>query len=450
MRSLAHSLVCLAIAVLTGPLGLAACSGDDGGGGGGAVEPKLITGGGVADGPIDGVLHVHVIEQETNRAVAGATVTLAGSTAATDASGLATFTGVSGPQTVSASANGRAAATWFGVAGANVTLPLQLSRAVPTAQVSGTIAGWGSIPAPALDHYILGVVTYSFLEDPTAPENAIPQPMNGTTPLFACIRSSLGGNTCSWQINARVGKQIHTAVIVDGDTRGTTNTADDTYMLIGYAAGDVMTLTENQQVTGESLAMVAGTQQLSVVFPSPPAGLPTIVAIPELQLADGSGRIVLPLPPLSAATPAKAVLAPAGKFAGTYEVVALATPNATAKAPFSTSFVHNVAASATLPAWLAPPSGLSRGASYSFTAAAGAAFHTAQITRANAPLWNITILDGSSTFTLPALSPDPLAGGGAATLSLTAADVPGFDPAKFDVPGLKPRLARAAGAELAF
>jgi hypothetical protein len=435
--------------MLSGLPGLAACGDDGGGDDDGGVEPKLIMGGGVADGPIAGVLHVHVVEQETNRPIMGATVTTPSGIGLTDASGRVTVNGVTGPQTVSASANGRAAATWFGVAGANVTLPLQLSRPVPVAHVIGTIAGWGGLPVPGLNHYTLGVVLYSFLEDPTAPENAISQLDPNGAPVNLCVRTAISGSTCAWQLNARVGKQIHTAVIVDGDTRGTTDTADDTYTLIGYAAGDVVTLTEGQQITAESLAMVTGTQQLSVVFPTAPAGLPNIVAIPELQLADGSGRVVLPLPPLSAATPTKAVLAPTGKFSGTYEVVALATANATANAPFSTSFVHNVTASATLPAWLAPPSGLSRGASYSFTAAAGAAFHTAQITRANAPLWNITILDGSSTFTLPALSPDPLAGGGG-TLSLTAADVPGFDPAKFDVPGLKPRLARAAGAELAF
>lgn len=446
MRSLASSLLCLAS--LASLASLAAC-GDDGGPGPGGVDPKLISGGGVSDGPIDGVMHVHVIEQDSNRPIAGAVVTTPSGIGITDASGRVTFIDVSGPQTVTATATDRAAATWFGVAGANVTLPLQSSRPIPMARVSGTIAGWGGLPAPALDHYTLGVVTYSFLEDPTSPENAIPQPMNGTTPLFACIRSSLGGNTCDWQINARVGKQLHTAVIVDGDTRGTTNTADDTYTLIGYAAGDVMTLTEGQQVTGESLAMIAGTQPFSVIFPAAAPGLANAVAIPELQLADGSGRIVFPLPTLTAANPSTQILASSGRFAGTYEVVALATPNATAKAPFSTSFVHNVSASPTLPGWLAPPTGLTRGASYSFTAAAGATFHTAQIARAGTPLWNITILDSSTTFTLPTLSPDPLAGGGG-TLSLTAADVPAFDPKAFDLPSLKTRLSRASGAELSF
>lgn len=423
---------------------LGACGGQADDAPPGGADPRLIPGGGVADAPIDGLLHVHVVEPDSDRPIAGATVTIASGTAKTDATGLATFQFVDGPQTITASAPNRAAATWVGVTGANVTVPLQPQR-VPMVRVSGRLASQLAPPTQLL-HYNLAVVLYSFLDDPSAPENSIPQPMNGSMPLFTCINSNLGGSpvTCNWQIHARVGKQIHTAVIVDGDSKGTTSPDDDTYTLIGYAAGDVMTLTEGQDVTGEVLTMVTGTQALSVTFPAPSPGLPNAVAIPELQLADGAGRIVFPLPTLTAAAGSKQVLAPTGKFAGTYEIVALATPSATADAPFSTSFVHGVSGAATLPAWLSPPSIRTAAAGFAFDASPGAAFHTAQFVRDGATLWNVTLLDGSTSFTRP--TPDPL-GGGTATYTVTAADAPGFDPASFEITSLKARLARAAGAE---
>ncbi|MDB4956487.1 MAG: hypothetical protein JWO36_4056, partial [Myxococcales bacterium] len=61
-------------------------------------------------------------------------------------------------------------------------------------------------------------------------------------------------------------------------------------------------------------------------------------------------------------------------------------------------------------------------------------------------LWNITVLDGTTSFSLPALSPDPI-GSGSITFAVTAADVPSFDATKFDVPTIKQTLARAAGAQ---
>jgi hypothetical protein len=433
---------------------LVGCGGDDANGDahGAHVTPKLIAGGGVTDAPITGELHVYVVEIDSATPVSGATVRVEAATpltATTDATGLASFTGLTGPQIVTATAGGHAAATWFGVAGANVTLPLEPSpHTIPTAHVTGTIAGWNGLAAPAFGHYTLGVVLYSFLDDPGAPENSIVQPTSGGTPLNTCIRSIVS-NSCAWEMNARVGKQIHTAVIVDGDAHGTSSdTSDDTYTLIGYAAGSVMTLTSGQQVTNESLATVAATAPFSVTLPAAPAGLPKVVAIPELALGD-AGRVVFPLPTLGPGNTSTQVLAATGAFAGSYELVALATPSATAKAPFTSAFAHAASGSATIGAWLAPPAQLMAGASYAFTAAAGAAFHTAQFRRGTAVLWNVSVLDGAASFMLPALSPDPL-GSGSATFAVAAADVPGFDANHFDVPGVKTSLARASGAELTF
>jgi len=194
--------------------------------------------------------------------------------------------------------------------------------------------------------------------------------------------------------------------------------------------------------------MVTGTQPLAVTFPAAPQGLPTTIAIPELALDNGAGRIVFPLPAVTPAHGSASVLAPTGTYAGHYELVALATPNATATSPYATAFVHDVAASATVPAWLAAPTGVQAGASFSF-AASGAAFATAQIQRAKQPAWDLTILDGSTSFSLPALSPDPL-GSGSFTFAVNTADAPGFDAKQFDVATATKSLARVAGAQATF
>jgi hypothetical protein len=428
---------------------VAACGGSSGGGGDddpSGADPKVVAGGGVTSGPLSGTLHVHVVEVDSATPIAGATVLVGGTTQMTSAAGLATFTGLDTPQTVTATATGHAATTWVGVDGANVTLPLDPSqRTIPTARVTGTIAGWNNLPAPPFGKYTLGLVLYSFLDDPAAPENTIAQPLNGTTPLNTCINTGLS-NSCSWQMNTRVGLQIHSAVIVEGDPHGTNNdTSDDTYKLVGYAVGQPMTLAAGQQVTNESLAMHSGTVSLSATFPAAAPGLGRVLAIPELAVGD-AGRLVFPLPGLSPGMTTATVPSPTGALAGTYELVALATPSATATTPFSTAFVHDVSGTATIPTWLAPPS-ISAGTTVSVTG--GGNFHTAQLTRGGATLWNITVLDGTTQVALPAITPDPL-GAGPADLAVSAAEAPGFDPTSFDVPATKRALIRAAGAKATF
>jgi hypothetical protein len=426
---------------------VAACSDSAGGGDDtpGSVDPKMIPGGGVADAPIAGVLHVHVVAADSS-AIANATVQVGDKTATTSAAGLATFDGITGPQTVTAVAAGHAATTWVGVEGANVTLPLELARALPTARVTGTITGWNALPNPAFGHYTLAVVLYSFLDDPAALENSIEQPMNGTTPLNTCINTGFSTSTCRWQMNTRIGKQIHTAVIVDGDAKGTSNDlSDDTYTLIGYAAGEVVTLTADQMVMDESLAMVTAVQPFEVTFPPAAPGLPFAVAIPELALGD-AGRIVFPLPTLTASSRMTRVLQNTGKFAGSYKIVGLATPSSTVTSPFSSVFVDG---GTTLPPWLAPPANPMPGKTITFTGAPGAAFHTVRLTRSASPLWNVTLLDGTTSFTLPAITPDPL-GTGTVAVAINAADVAGFDAAAFDIPATRTNLARAAGTQATF
>jgi hypothetical protein len=424
----------------------------DGGGPGsdGSGNGKLIATGGVSNAPLGGTLHVFAVETNSSTPIANAAVQVGTLTGKTDATGLASFSDASltGKVDITVTASGHAAATWVGVTGANVTVPLETTpRNVPSATATGTITGFSNLDPPGFGHYNLGVVLYSFLDDPSAPENSIVQPTTSGAPNDVCVDSSGNGN-CTWSLATRIGPQVHFAVILDGDSKLTPDdTSDDTYTLIGYAAGSVVTMTAGQQMAGEVLTMVPASQNFAVMFPPAPGGLGTTIAIPELQLDNGAGRIVFPEPAVNPGHTSTKVIAPSGALAGHYEVVALATPNATATAPYATAFVHNVTTSATVPAWFAQPAALTAGATFSFTGTG--AFVTAQIARSKQPLWDITILDGSTSFTLPTVSPDPI-GAGMASFGVNLADAPGFDPTSFDVGTATASLARVAGAQTSF
>src|SRR5947199_5218060 len=68
--------------------------------------PRVIAGGGIGDGAIDGVVNLYVIDDATRMPVSGATVRVGGMDGTTDATGLFVATSVEGPQTISVKATG--------------------------------------------------------------------------------------------------------------------------------------------------------------------------------------------------------------------------------------------------------------------------------------------------------------------------------------------------------
>ena len=420
------------------------------------AAPRLIAGGGVADAPIGGKLNVYVIDQRTGAAIAGASVRVGSATGTTDATGLYVLddAALAGRQTVTATATGHVPATWIGVAGANVTVPLTPTAAPAIATVSGTISGWDSLPAPAgFNQYNLALVLYTFLDDLNAPENSIPAPMDGTTPANTCLRTALANN-CAWKMNARVGKQLHYAVIVRGDTKNTpSDTSDDTYTLLGYAVGSTTTLSAGQNVSNESLTMVpAGAQTgLAVSFGGAPSGLGKVTAIPMIHLGD-VGRVMLPLPVISPAASNATIPSAQGAFAGgKTEVLTIASPPS-ASAPFSIACARAVSGGSASPGnYPTPPAALSAsGSTISFTRVQGASLHFVVVNGADArPRWNLVVLDDTASFTLPPLAPDPLPSG-TLTLLVTGTFVPAFAQSAFDLPTVTSIYTHAAGAQATF
>jgi hypothetical protein len=452
MRTSKLGLVAILVVAACGPGG---GTGDDVGDdvGDDSNEPVLVPGGGVTGAPVAGKVNVFVIAQDTGAPIAGANVQIGDALGGTtDADGLAVITdaALTGGQTVTATASGRVASTWFGVIGTSATIPLE-PAATPQARVSGSITGWDSLPDPDFGNYNLAVILYSLTDDIGAPENHLAQP-GGSTPANTCIKSAFS-NMCAWQMNARVGPQRHFAAIVEGDPQGTTeDPSDDTYQLIGYAIGASMTLTDGQSVTGENLTIVPAGQRspMTVGIPAAPGGLGDVIAIPMLDLG-GDGRLPFPLPAVTPASASTEVITPSGDFAGTYDVVALATPPGAAAMPYSTGFARGASVGGTtqLPAWLPAPSVAAAGGTYTITGGDGASVRYATFTRGTTRLWSVSVLDGSTAFTLPALAVDPL-GTGSATIEVTAADVTGFDAAHFSVGDVTGALVRASGAQATF
>src|SRR5262245_36152906 len=86
--------------------------------------PRIIAGGGIGDGAIDGVVNLYVLDDATHAALAGATVRVGTLDGTTDATGLFVAEGVVGAQTVFAKAAGHRSEMWVGANGANITLSL--------------------------------------------------------------------------------------------------------------------------------------------------------------------------------------------------------------------------------------------------------------------------------------------------------------------------------------
>ncbi len=64
---------------------------------GNSPDPRMITGGGVGDGVIDGLVNVYIIDHDTHVLIVDATVEIAGKDQHTDATGLVIFRDVDGP-----------------------------------------------------------------------------------------------------------------------------------------------------------------------------------------------------------------------------------------------------------------------------------------------------------------------------------------------------------------
>lgn len=233
-----------------------------------APTPHLVPGGGIGDGAISGLLNVYVTDEDTRAPVTNASVRVGAAAAVipctvqTDMTGLAVFDArtcpaLKGKQDLTASAAGYVPNTWIGVNGTNLTITIRATTRVPvdSAVVTGTIAGWDALPAPATGHQTLGIVGFSQTRVLGDRANDIPQgtrvltvPVVGTVNVLAsaCVRNA-AINDCNWRLTTRTGAQAHYALVVDQDSKGTPNDdSDDTLTIIGWAVKTGLTFVAGQ------------------------------------------------------------------------------------------------------------------------------------------------------------------------------------------------------------
>ena len=223
---------------------------------------------------------------------------------------------------------------------------------------------------------------------------------------------------------------------------------DDTYTILGYAVKTGLNLSAGQTVTNETLTMTSlATTSVSVQFSGAPSGVGERLAFPFIDAGD-AGQLVFPLPTLTPGSTSTVVPALAGPFADmSYLLVGLAVASTDSARPYSVTFERGLtfSGSQSMTEFLDIPSGVSNsGDTYSFSGASSASTHFVALADASDNLaWTVLILDGSTSFTLPAISPDPRAGR-SLQVRVTAADLAGFNPSNFTVRSFASQMAGRA------
>lgn len=405
----------------------AACEG----GGSNNVPPRLIEGGGLSDGEIDGRVNIYVIDGDGDESlpIVGAQIYIgeAGEEAIegeSDSEGLFTISdgGLAGPTTITVVADGFVTSTWFGANGANITVPLNRPEQ-PTdfgsATLQGTIEGWADLPEPETNHFVVAILSYSQTTDLGAPENEIEQPGGTGLPPNACVRAA-AATECDWSLIAREGQLALAATIIDIDNKGTQDDADDTSEVIGFAYQRGISVEDGVSQSGLSLQMVdsAALSDVDFTLPSVPGEVDTAGALLGIELGD-EGVLMLGFADVADTS---SLLAPelSGDFSeASYRAFAIANnenDDDEDGRPMSAILLRGITDTGSgidFGDWMSLPSGLDiSGDEFSYTAASGAVLSTADIHDSrNDKVWSIVFLDERTSFTLPTLPIDPIGSG---------------------------------------
>jgi hypothetical protein len=457
----------------------AGACGDGGGGISAPPVPRMIPGGGVGDGKISGYLNVFVVDDETDAVVSSAAVRVGDSAATTacdaltDSTGIASFDPPScpslvGPVNVTVSATGYAPSTWIGVNGRNLTVNVRSisAPAFGRATVYGTIAGWDALPAPAANHQTLALVGASQLPGLGDRENEMDQgkrtidvDVGGTLYPFdidanLCARNALV-NDCNWRLTTRTGAQAHYGIILDQDTKGNDVDSDDTFTVIAWALKRNLSFGNGASASGEVLEIIrdADMQSLAASFASAPSGLDYVGALPALELG-AEGRIGIILPALDSTSMMTRVPKLTGILADAhYDLIATARDAIDEPQPVTLRWLRHVDISTTVAVsgWLQPPTAIAMSnGRFSFSPSPGATVHGAELqTQTGERRWSITVFDGSTSFTLPGLSPDPLPLG-TIRLAVSALRIPDVDLTDVAFDDLADRLTDIATDEITY
>lgn len=404
-------------------IALATACGDDGPSG---PEPRVIEGGGIGDGPIDGVANLYVIDDRTRDPIAGAQVAVGDQKGMTDETGLFVASGVTGPQTVAVTATGFRSEMWVGANGANMTVNLQAAQlAIPgRANITGSIANWGAVVVPQ-GHLKAALVVYSQTDDIGDPANEI-QTANETN----LCGSAASGTECNFTVTTRTGQVALLALLIDIDPKGTPDESDDTISFIGYAHKPGLTVVDGQDQTGVQLAVLPGTaiQNATVDFGSPPANLNARAAIVGIEVGNDGvfqlGAFIRTPQDATVGVPKLDALGASG-----YRLTAIATDGDPATQ--QSVVLRRDLTGTTLPAgaWLTPPaSATATRTGASWQTVDGSTVHSFELETGSTRVVSVTVFDDSTEVTLHESITVP---SGALTARVNAIGAPGLDVTNF-------------------
>ena len=401
------------------------------------VDPRVIPGGGIGDGPIDGVVNLYVIDDATRQPVSGATVRVGEVTGTTDSTGLFVAKDVFGPQTITVVKSGYRSDVWVGVNGANVTIDVEPANAAtpPSATLTGSITNLTSLPVDP-GHIRVAVASYSQTDDFGDDANNIQTP-NG---MNACFDNT----TCNFSLVTRTGKVAVLAAIFDRDLKGTpANPNDDTQVFLGWAVKTGLTVTANTPQT-IALDIIPSTQQqtINVSFGSTPSGLTTIAGIVGIETPDGTVQL-MPMFPTPSASSFRAPKPEAIASGATYRLTGIANNGGTTN--LSQSLVLRRGLTGTqldAGTWVAPPSGTPSRTGGTFTPSSGAQVHSFEYKQGATQVLSISIFDGTTSVTIPDLVAMPT---GTLDASISAIGAPGLDITNFSLDADRSKLSMVGG-----
>jgi hypothetical protein len=405
--------------------------------------PRVIAGGGIGDGAIDGVVNLYVIDDKTRLPVANATVRIGTIDGITDTAGLFVAKDVTGPQTVIAKATGYRSELWVGANGANMTINLQAAvlPAPGHADLSGQITGFAGITVAA-GHAKVATVAYSQSDDLGDAANNLKTAGDANT----CIVTTPAAG-CPFTITARTGHVGLVAAIFDRDLKGTADPNDDTMTLIRWAHRPGITVADGANQAAQDLTLIdaGNVGQATIDFGAPPQALSSVGALIGMDTgADGVYQLPLFRTP---ADPTLKVPTLAALGATSYRLTAIAS-SSTAPDAIQSIVLRRALTGTTLAAgtWLAPPSGVTLTRT---TAAWGTVPGTTvvglEVTQGSATvthLLNVSVFDGSTLITLPALVALPATG--VLDAKLSAIGATGLDVGSFGLDAERTKLDRVS------
>ncbi|CAN5899804.1 hypothetical protein BH11MYX3_BH11MYX3_41150 [soil metagenome] len=413
--------------------------GDDGSS---KVPPRVIEGGGIGDGPIDGVANIYVIDDKTRDPIAGATVKVGTVEGTTDSEGLFVIEDVKGPQTIVVKAATFRSEMWVGANGTNMTFDLgpATDPVAPKSTLTGSI-DLSSIQVPA-GHLRVGVVFYSQTDDIGDVDNEI----KTADDKNVCNGGGMANPMpCAFTIDVRGGRVALLAAIYDRNLNGTPNNFDDdTSTLIRWAYRGGITVTPGVSQASQDLTLVdVGMMgNITVDFGSPPTGLQTIGALIGIDLGtDGVFQIGLFRTPTDATLLTPKLPAVGGT---SYRLTAVAN-NGTDPATTQSIVLRRALTGPTLTAgtWLAPPAApVVTRTSASWTAVPGATVQSVEYTQGTANLLNVSVFDGSTQVTVPDLVALPA---GMITAAVNAIGAEGLDVTEFSLDADRDKLNQVSG-----